>query len=74
VAGIVRSAKITSRDAAHVIHQDVVILGGTGLVTGNSFEDFDQTENVDIEPGFLFHFPPERRLESFARFHSAARQ
>ena len=73
-ARIVRGAKRSTRGAAQVIHQHVVIFRRAGVVEHDALVNFEQFEDLDFEAGLFAHFTPERFFEPLAGFDNATRQ
>ena len=51
-----------------------MILGDTGCIEHDPFIDFEQADNLNLEPGLFANLPQQRRFQALARFDNAARQ
>jgi hypothetical protein len=51
-----------------------VILGRSGLVAHDAFEDLEDAERLDFEAGLFANFAADRAIQALADFERAARK
>src|SRR5882724_8682689 len=70
---IIAGTKLSARYGAHVIQQQIVILGPAASVSHHPFENPEHLDRLHAQPGLLQYLATHSLVQSLARFDQSSR-